>query len=105
MNTNRFLDCTVVVIFLSISFEFFQIYMWTLMQFFFCVCVSVPLRYMKGRVSYDQINAVVQSINKAVTAKYKILHQSVRTLSNHARKLHQRFKDQDTKDTKGTFCE
>ncbi|XP_047200506.1 spindle and kinetochore-associated protein 1 isoform X2 [Hippoglossus stenolepis] len=60
---------------------------------------NIP-QYMKGRVSYDQINAVVQSINKAVTAKYKILHQSVKTLSSHARKLHQRFKDQDTKDTK-----
>ncbi|XP_034458756.1 spindle and kinetochore-associated protein 1 [Hippoglossus hippoglossus] len=63
---------------------------------------NIP-QYMKGRVSYDQINAVVQSINKAVTAKYKILHQSVKTLSSHARKLHQRFKDQDTKDTKGQY--
>lgn len=62
----------------------------------------VPLRYMKGRVSYDQLNAAVQNINTAVTAKYKILHQSVKTLNNHARKLHQRFKDQETKDTKGT---
>lgn len=57
---------------------------------------------MKGRVSYDQLNAAVQSINTAVKAKYKILHQSVRTLNNHARRLHQRFKDQETKDTKGT---
>ncbi|XP_023146219.2 spindle and kinetochore-associated protein 1 isoform X2 [Amphiprion ocellaris] len=58
-------------------------------------------QYMKGRVSYDQLNAAVHSINAAVTAKYKILHQSVKTLNNHARKLHQRFKDQETKDTKG----
>ena len=62
---------------------------------------SVPLRYMKGRVSYDQLNAAVQSINTAVAAKYKILHQSAKTLNNHARKLYQRFKDQETKDTKG----
>lgn len=62
----------------------------------------VSLRYMKGRVSYDQLNAAVQSINTAVKAKYKILHQSVKTLNNHSRKLHQRFKDQETKDTKGT---
>lgn len=60
---------------------------------------------MKGRVSYDQLNAAVQSINAAVTAKYKILHQSVKTQNNHARKLHQRFKDQETKDTKGTLTE
>ncbi|XP_022597505.1 spindle and kinetochore-associated protein 1 [Seriola dumerili] len=60
-------------------------------------------QYMKGRVSYDQLNAAVQSINTAVTAKYKILHQSLKTLHNHARKLHQRFKEQETKHTKGQY--
>ncbi|TMS05641.1 N-lysine methyltransferase setd6 [Larimichthys crocea] len=63
---------------------------------------SIP-QYMKGRVSYDQLNATVQCINTAVTAKYKILHQSVKTLNNRSRKLHQRFKDQETKDTKGQY--
>lgn len=56
---------------------------------------------MKGIVSYDQLNSVVQSINTAVTAKYKILHQSMKNLNSHARKLHKQFKDQETKDTKG----
>ncbi|XP_008302556.1 SKA complex subunit 1 [Stegastes partitus] len=59
--------------------------------------------YMKGRVSYDQLNAAVHTINAAVTAKYKILRQPVKALNNHARKLHQRFKDQETKDTKGQY--
>ncbi|XP_051239296.1 spindle and kinetochore-associated protein 1 [Dicentrarchus labrax] len=63
---------------------------------------NIP-QYMKGRISYDQLNAAVQSINIAVTAKYKILHQSVKTLNNHTRKLHQRFKDQETKVTKGQY--
>nr|XP_055064785.1 spindle and kinetochore-associated protein 1 [Misgurnus anguillicaudatus]XP_055064786.1 spindle and kinetochore-associated protein 1 [Misgurnus anguillicaudatus] len=63
---------------------------------------SIP-PYMKGRVSYDQLNATVQSINTAVTAKYKILHQPVKTLNNVSRTLQQRFKDQETKDTKGNF--
>ncbi|XP_034542141.1 spindle and kinetochore-associated protein 1 [Notolabrus celidotus] len=63
---------------------------------------SIP-QYMKGRVSYDQLNAAVQNINTAVTAKYKIFHQSVKTLSNPSRKLQQRFKEQETKDTKGQF--
>uniref|UniRef100_A0A3Q0RG87 SKA complex subunit 1 n=1 Tax=Amphilophus citrinellus TaxID=61819 RepID=A0A3Q0RG87_AMPCI len=63
---------------------------------------SIP-QYMKGRVTYDQLNAAVDGINTAVTAKYKIIHQSVRALNNHARKLHQRFKDQETKDTKGQY--
>ena len=82
---------------------------------FLCVCVCVflnfilfskaeccvSLRYMKGRATYDQVNAVVQSINTAVTAKYKILRQSLKSLNSNARKLHQRFKNQETKDTKG----
>lgn len=63
---------------------------------------SIP-QYMKGRVSYEQLNAVVQSFNTAVTAKYKILHQSGKTLNNHSRKLQQRFKDQQTKETRGQF--
>lgn len=63
---------------------------------------TIP-QYMKGRVSYEQLNAVVEGINIAVTAKYKILSQSVKVLNNHSRKLQQRFKDQETKDTKGQF--
>lgn len=59
-------------------------------------------RYMKGRVTYEQLNSAVKSINTAVVAKYKILQQPVKNLSNAARKLHQCFKDQETKDTKGT---
>lgn len=60
---------------------------------------------MKGRVSYDQLNAAVQGINTAVKEKYKIIHQPVKILNNHSRKLHQRFKVQETKDTKGTdYC-
>lgn len=60
------------------------------------------LRYMRGRVTYDQINAAVRSINAAAKAKYRILHQPLRSLNNHSRKLHARFKEQETKDTKGT---
>ncbi|XP_029290191.1 SKA complex subunit 1 [Cottoperca gobio] len=63
---------------------------------------SIP-QYMKGRASYHQLNAAVQSINTAVTSKYKILHQSMKALNNQARKLHRRFKEQETKDTKGQF--
>lgn len=63
---------------------------------------TIP-QYMKGRVSYEQLNASVQSINAAVAGKYKILHQSAKTLNNTTRKLHQRFKDEETKDTKGQY--
>ncbi|KAK7891985.1 hypothetical protein WMY93_023948 [Mugilogobius chulae] len=63
---------------------------------------SIP-QYMKGRVSYDQLNAAVLCINTSVCSKYKILHQPAKTLNNHSRKLYQRFKEQETKDTKGHF--
>lgn len=66
-----------------------------------CFSDVCSYRYMKGRVTYEQLNAAVESINTAVAAKYKIVHQSLKTLNNHSRKLHQRFKDQETKDTKG----
>ncbi|XP_060892942.1 spindle and kinetochore-associated protein 1-like [Labrus mixtus] len=61
---------------------------------------SIP-QYMRGRVSYEQLNAAVQSINISVTAKYKILHQSVKSLNNHSCKLQQRFKEQESNDTRG----
>lgn len=78
-----------------------QLFLLSTDEAFLRVCVFVFLRYMKGRVTYDQLNAAVNSINTAVTTKYKIFNQSVKTLNNNSRKLLQRFKDQETKQTKG----
>ncbi|CAN8219975.1 unnamed protein product [Coccothraustes coccothraustes] len=63
---------------------------------------SVPA-YMKGRITYDQINAVVQELNKAVVGKYKILYQPLKSMSAPARNLYHRFIEEETKDTKGAF--
>ncbi|XP_029910508.1 SKA complex subunit 1 isoform X2 [Myripristis murdjan] len=63
---------------------------------------SIP-QYMKGRLTYSQLNAAVESINRALAGKYKILHQSVKTLNNHSRRLYQRFKEEETKNTKGQY--
>ncbi|KGL92196.1 Spindle and kinetochore-associated protein 1, partial [Charadrius vociferus] len=63
---------------------------------------SVPA-YMKGRLTYDQINAVVQEINKAVVSKYKILHQPLKSMNAAVRNLYHRFLEEETKDTKGEF--
>ncbi|MEE6508752.1 hypothetical protein FKM82_022809 [Ascaphus truei] len=60
-------------------------------------------RYIKNRLTYDQINSIIEEINKAVVGKYKILHQPMKSLSNNAKKLLCRFKDEETKDTKGQF--
>ncbi|MBN3301067.1 SKA complex subunit 1 [Amia ocellicauda] len=63
---------------------------------------NIP-QYMKGRLSYDQLNSVIKEINKAVTCKYQILFRPLKSVSNVHRKLYQRFKDEETKDTKGQF--
>ncbi|MGH0139666.1 UNVERIFIED_CONTAM: hypothetical protein FKN15_030306 [Acipenser sinensis] len=63
----------------------------------------VQSRYMKGRFTYDQINNVIQDINKAVVCKYKILKQSLKSMNNATRKLYQRFKDEECKETKGQY--
>ncbi|XP_065513080.1 spindle and kinetochore-associated protein 1 [Caloenas nicobarica] len=63
---------------------------------------SVPA-YMKGRLTYDQINAVVQDVNKAVVGKYKIVHQPLKSMNAAARNLYHRFLEDETKDTKGEF--
>ncbi|NXI04581.1 SKA1 protein, partial [Pachycephala philippinensis] len=63
---------------------------------------SVPA-YMKGRLTYDQVNAVVQEMNKAAVAKYKILYQPLKSMSVPVRNLYDRFMEQETKDTEGQF--
>lgn len=57
---------------------------------------------MKGRVTYEQLNGAVRHVNAALKAKYRILNQPLKGLNNHSRKLHARFKEQETKATKGT---
>ncbi|NWS80524.1 SKA1 protein, partial [Toxostoma redivivum] len=63
---------------------------------------SVPA-YMKGRITYDQVNAAVEQINKAVVGKYKILYQPLKSMSAPVRNLYHRFMEEETKDTKGVF--
>ncbi|XP_027564038.1 spindle and kinetochore-associated protein 1-like [Neopelma chrysocephalum] len=63
---------------------------------------AVPA-YLKGRLVYDQINAVVQEINKAVVDKYKIMHRPLKSMSFAVRNLYDRFIQEETKDTKGEF--
>lgn len=58
-------------------------------------------RYMKNRLTYDQINSLIEEINKAVVGKYKIMQQPLKNLNNLARKQLGRFKDDESKDTKG----
>ncbi|NXA05687.1 SKA1 protein, partial [Sapayoa aenigma] len=59
--------------------------------------------YMKGRLTYDQINTVVQEMNKAVVGKYKVLRQPLKSMNSTVRNLYHRFMEEETKDTKGEF--
>ena len=61
-------------------------------------------RYMKGRLSYQQVNTFIDELNKAFTAKYKLLRQKKSTMNDRNRKLYAALKMQESKDTKGTFC-
>ncbi|KYO28899.1 spindle and kinetochore-associated protein 1 isoform B [Alligator mississippiensis] len=63
---------------------------------------NVPA-YMRGRLTYDQINGVIEDMNRAVISKYKILHQPVKSMNSAARSLYNRFLEEETKDTKGEF--
>ncbi|XP_026723047.1 spindle and kinetochore-associated protein 1-like [Athene cunicularia] len=65
-------------------------------------CLLKPTQswYMKGRLTCDQVNAVVKGINKAVADKYKILHQPLRSLKAAARKLYNRFLEDETAESK-----
>ncbi|XP_050185105.1 spindle and kinetochore-associated protein 1 [Myiozetetes cayanensis] len=59
--------------------------------------------YLKGRLGYNQINAVIEEINKAVVGKYKIMHRPLKSMTFTARNLYSRFIEEETKDTKGEF--
>uniref|UniRef100_A0A8C0H226 SKA complex subunit 1 n=1 Tax=Chelonoidis abingdonii TaxID=106734 RepID=A0A8C0H226_CHEAB len=56
---------------------------------------------MRGHLTFDQINGVVQDLNKAVVSKCKILHQPMKSMSSAVRNLYHRFLEGETKDTKG----
>ncbi|XP_076465941.1 SKA complex subunit 1-like isoform X2 [Babylonia areolata] len=63
---------------------------------------DVP-KYMKGRLSYQQVNTVIDELNKVFTAKYKLLKQKKSTMSDVNRKRYETLKMQETKDTRGVF--
>ena len=56
---------------------------------------------MKGRLKYEQVNAIVDGFNAAVEGKYRLLHLARSKKSEGIKKQAQAFKQQETKDTKG----
>ncbi|KAM9508465.1 SKA complex subunit 1 isoform 1-T1 [Guaruba guarouba] len=58
---------------------------------------------MKGRITCDQINAVVNNLNKAMMAKYKIRHQAPGSMNTADRALYYRYIKEENKDTEGCY--
>ena len=56
---------------------------------------------MKGRLSYQQVNAAIDELNKAFTAKYKLMKQKKSTMNDFHRKRYETLKMQESKDTRG----
>lgn len=64
-------------------------------------CVS--LRYMKGRLKYDQVNDLIAQMNAAMEAKYRLMHSAKSKKISEAKfKRVQVMKSQENKATKGT---
>ncbi|OWF34876.1 spindle and kinetochore-associated protein 1-like [Mizuhopecten yessoensis] len=61
---------------------------------------NVP-KYIKGRMNYNQINTMMDEINKAYKEKYKILSMKRTTLNDVNRKRFEKFKLQESKETTG----
>jgi len=62
---------------------------------------AIP-KYMKGRVTYEGVNAAVDELNLALVEKYTFLGGRMADLPNpKAKKRYQALRAQDSKDTKG----
>ncbi|XP_031470542.1 spindle and kinetochore-associated protein 1-like, partial [Phasianus colchicus] len=57
--------------------------------------------YMRGRLTLAQINASLQILHAAAASKYKILHQNPKSMTSSIRSLYHRFREEETKETKG----
>lgn len=58
-------------------------------------------RYMKGRMTPDKVNIVVDALNQACAAKYEILRTPKSKQSDKIRTAIREYRDQETKETEG----
>lgn len=63
---------------------------------------SIP-KYMKGRISYQQLNSLVEVINETIHKKYQLTTKAKNRLTGKQLKIYTKFKEQETKDTKGLY--
>lgn len=58
-------------------------------------------RYMKVRLTLEQVNAAIEELNKALHSKYAIIRTSKPKMTDAIRRAIQEYKDQETFETKG----
>ena len=61
------------------------------------------LRYMKGRLQYSQINGFIDSFNKVIELKYKLLYTPRKALKLADLKVVNHMRSQESDETKGNF--
>ncbi|KAK3731421.1 hypothetical protein QZH41_003601 [Actinostola sp. cb2023] len=60
---------------------------------------AVP-KYLKGRITYKQVNNAVDEINQVIKSKYRILSLPRSAMGEHVMKKYKAFKEAETDDTK-----
>ncbi|XP_071845368.1 SKA complex subunit 1-like [Apostichopus japonicus] len=63
---------------------------------------SIP-KYMKGRISYEELNSMVEVINETIRKKYQLMSKPKNRLTDKKRKNYIKYKEQETKETKGAY--
>lgn len=61
---------------------------------------AVP-KYMKGRLTYNKINSVIDEINKTFEIKYKLMHQKKSTLPEKKKQIYKAYKEQENAQAQG----
>ena len=61
-------------------------------------------KYMKGRLTYDNINNAIDEFNQALTTRYEFLSKGFQAYSSMAlKKRYKEMKSQETRETRGVF--
>jgi len=63
---------------------------------------AVP-KYMKGRLTYEQINSSIDEMNKVFAAKYKLMTIPSKAQMDSVKKKIKAYKGQENKETKGVY--
>lgn len=63
---------------------------------------TIP-KYMKGRLTYDKINSMIEKLDRAYVEKYKIRRLKKSTLNDMNKKRFEAYRLQETEETKGLY--